>query len=116
MNFITNIYRTIIIKSHGASRFDSVNNPNSERIHNRAGFYKTDEQGFRVYLVLSEIFRKEICQGFEPKAVTRILIDKGWLVPGKDGKASQKPRNKGVGIPRCYVFTNRLWEDDYNNF
>ena len=100
-------------ESHGASRFDCVGNPNNEHIRNRAGFYKTDEQGFRVYMVLSEVYRKEICQGFEPKMVSKVLLNAGWITPGNDGKASQKPRIKGVGIPRCYVFTERLWSDEY---
>ncbi len=39
-------------ESHGASRFDNTREPNNERIHNRAGFYKTDNEGFRVYMVL----------------------------------------------------------------
>ena len=100
-------------ESHGASRFDSTREPNNERIHNRAGFYKTDDEGFRVYMVLSEVYRKEICQGFEPKMVSKVLLNAGWITPGNDGKASQKPRIKGVGIPRCYVFTERLWSDEY---
>ena len=100
-------------ESHGASRFDNAQEPNNERIHNRAGFYKTDEVGFRVYMVLSEVYRKEICKGFEPKMVTKVLLNAGWITPGNDGKASQKPRIKGVGIPRCYVFTERLWSDEF---
>ncbi|STX40334.1 inner membrane protein [Legionella donaldsonii] len=100
-------------ESYGASRFDSAREPNNERIQHRAGFYKTDEQGFRVYMVLSEVYRKEICQGFDPKLVTKVLLDAGWIIPGNDGKSSQKPRIKGVGIPRCYVFTERLWSDEY---
>lgn len=99
-------------ESHGASRFDSTREPNNERIHNRAGFYKTDDNGFRVYMVQSEVYRKEICQGFEPKMVTKMLLKAGWITPGNDGKASQKPRVKAVGIPRCYVFNERLWSDE----
>lgn len=65
-------------ESHGASRFDSAREPNNERIHNRAGFYKTDEQGFRIYMVLSEVYRNEICQGFDPKMVTKVLLNAGY--------------------------------------
>lgn len=96
---------------NGASRFDSVNNPNNERIKQRAGFYKTDETGHRIFLVMSEVYRKEICKGFEPRLVTRTLLANGWITPGRDGNSSQKPRIKGVGIPRVYVFNKKLWED-----
>ncbi len=64
-------------------------------------------------MVLSEVYRKEICQGFEPKMVNKVLINAGWIVPGNDGKASQKRRIKGIGIPRCYIFTEKVWSDDY---
>lgn len=64
-------------------------------------------------MVLSEVFRNEVCQGFDPKMVTKVLINAGWITPGGDGKSSQKLRIKGIGIPRCYVFTERLWSDEY---
>lgn len=100
-------------EKEGASRFENENHPNSERLFNRAGFFHTDSEGFRVFMVLSEVYRKEICQGFEPKMVNKVLINAGWIVPGNDGKASQKRRIKGIGIPRCYIFTEKVWSDDY---
>ncbi|WP_182393733.1 hypothetical protein [Legionella sp. PC997] len=47
------------------------------------------------------------------KMVNNVLINAGWIVPGNDGKASQKRRIKGVGIPRCYVFTEKVWSDEF---
>lgn len=99
-------------ESHGASRFDSINNPNGERIHNRAGFFRTADNGDREYMVLSEVFKKEICEGFDPKLVARVLVSEQWLQPGKDGTASQKLRVRGIGIPRLYVFTNQIWQSE----
>jgi putative DNA primase/helicase len=100
-------------EKEGASRFENENHPNSERLYNRAGFYRTDEEGFRIFMVLSEVYRKEICQGFEPKMVNKVLNNAGWILPGNDGKASQKRRIKGVGIPRCYVFTDKVWSEEF---
>lgn len=99
-------------EKEGASRFESEEYLNSERIFNRAGFYHTDKVGYRIFLVLLEVYRKEICQGFEPKIVNKVLINVGWIIPGNDGKASQKHRIKGVGIPRCYVFTEKVWSGE----
>ena len=96
-------------ESHGTSRFDNINAPNSERIQNRAGFYRTDDQGFRLYMVLAEVFKNEVCQGFDLKTVARVLLNEGWIVPANDGSPSQKPRIKGVGTPRVYVFTDKIW-------
>ncbi len=99
-------------ESHGASRFDNIRTPNNDRINHRAGFYRTAENGDREYLVLSEVFRNEICQGFDQKVVARVLLHAGWLEPARDGSASQKLRVRGVGIPRLYVFTEKLWSDE----
>jgi uncharacterized protein (DUF927 family) len=99
-------------ESHGASRFDSINNPNGERIHNRAGFFRTADNGDREYMVLSEVFKKEICNGYDPKVVSRVLVNEQWLQPGRDGTASQKLRVRGIGIPRLYVFTSRIWQGE----
>lgn len=91
---------------------DSLKNPNNGHIHHRAGFYTTSENGDRIYMVLPEVFKKEICQGFEPKMVTQVLLDADWLRLSRDGKASQKLRVNGIGIPRLYVFSNRIWDSD----
>jgi putative DNA primase/helicase len=55
------------------------------------------------YYVLSEVFKKEICKGFNPKSVTRLLIERGLLVTDKNS-ATQKPRLPGLGPTRCYRF------------
>ena len=99
-------------EAFGASRFDDMKMPNNERIHNRAGFFRTGVNDDREYMVLTEIFKQEICQGFDPKVVIRVLVNAGWIEPGNDGKTSQKPRITGVGTPRCYVFTGRMWEGE----
>ncbi len=96
-------------ESHGASRFDNANSPNNDKILNRAGFYHTDSEGFRIYMVLTETYKNELCKGFDQRSVTRILLQAGWLKPASDGKASHKPRIKGVGTPRLYVFTSKIW-------
>ena len=36
-------------ESFGASRFDNVNSPNNERIHNRAGFIVLTIKVFELY-------------------------------------------------------------------
>lgn len=96
-------------ESYGASRFDNARAPNNEKIQNRAGFYQTDDEGFRIYMVLTEVFKNELCKGFDQRSVTKTLLQAGWLKPAPDGKASHKPRIKGVGTPRLYVFTEKIW-------
>lgn len=100
-------------ESYGASRFDDIVNPNNERIQKRAGFFRIDVNDAREYYVLSEVFRKEICKGFEPRMVVKVLRHYGWIKPGRDNKSSQKPRVRGIGTPRCYVFTKQMWESEF---
>ena len=38
------------------------------------------------------------------------LLAQGWIVPGSDGRPTQKPRLPGIGTARVYVFTNK-WAD-----
>jgi putative DNA primase/helicase len=64
---------------------------------NRAGFYSDPQTGEREFLVLPEVFRRGIYAGFDSRAATRWLFAHGWLVPGTNGNATQKPRLKGFG-------------------
>jgi hypothetical protein len=79
------------IETHGASRFLSMNPRStfngsliSERVSNRAG-YKA-EKGTEVvtYFVLPETFRREVCAGFDPKAVAKVLAARGHLAHDKN--------------------------------
>lgn len=99
-------------EAHGASRFEDVSATTDQRIPNRAGFYRTDASGAREFMVLPEAFKRDVCQGFDAKAVTAALVKAGWLQPSRDGKIAQKPRLPGLGPTRCYVFTVRMWEGE----
>lgn len=99
-------------ETHGASRFEDVKAIHDQRIINRAGFYRTGVNGEREFLVLPEAFKREVCNGFDMPTAIRVLLAAGWIEPGKDGKNSQKPRIPGIGPTRCYVFTNKMWEDE----
>jgi uncharacterized protein (DUF927 family) len=95
-------------ETYGTSRFDNIKSPNNEHIHNRAGFYEVVD-GYRLFMVFPEAYKNELCKGFEQRMVTRVLLNAGWIVPASDGKASHKPRIRGVGTPRLYKFTDKIW-------
>ena len=97
-------------ETHGASRFEDMTTGLDQRVVNRVGFYRSGVQGTREFLVLPEAFRREVCAGFDVKAATRCLLAQGWIVPGGDGRPTQKPRLPGIGTARVYVFTNK-WAD-----
>lgn len=99
-------------EAHGASRFEDVTATTDQRIPNRAGFYRTDGAGAREFMVLPEAFKRDVCQGFDTRAATAVLVKAGWLQPSTDGKTAQKPRLPGLGPTRCYIFTGRMWEGE----
>ena len=97
-------------ETHGASRFEDVGASIDQRVINRAGFYRTGMEGTREFLVLPEAFKRDVCAGFDLKAATQCLLAQGWILPGGDGRPTQKPRLPGIGAARVYVFTNK-WAD-----
>ena len=101
-------------ESHGASRFARLDDipPDDRPIVNRAGFVRKTADGGQEFLVLPEVFRREVCAGFDPKAAARVLLEAGWFAPGEGRHIAQRVRAPGLGLVRCYVFTGRMWEGD----
>ncbi|RQV69420.1 DUF927 domain-containing protein [Burkholderia cenocepacia] len=97
-------------EAHEESRFSDLNDISDRPTINRAGFRRVTESGTE-YFVLPEIFKREICSGFEPKAAARALVDAGWIRPAPDGKFQRSERLPGKGTIRVYVFTPALWEE-----
>jgi putative DNA primase/helicase len=58
------------------------------------------------YFMFTEVFKKEVCKGLDPKAVARLLIERGLLEPetGTKAGATRRERLPGLGLTRCYKF------------
>jgi putative DNA primase/helicase len=95
-------------EQHGASRFEEVGSE-GQRVINRAGFFRTDADGMREYLVFPQAFRREVCAGVDSRLATRTLREHGWILPGSDGGSTQKPRLPGIGPTRVYVLGSKMW-------
>lgn len=102
------------IELHGESRFTSLlMNEGGRPTINRAGFRKTDDVGNVEYFVLPQVWRTEVCSGFDAAAVARALKDKGMLRARKDGKLQVATRLPGSDAPvSCYVITAALFEGE----
>ena len=48
-------------------------------------------------------FKSEICNGFDSRAMSRLLVADGILKSGADG-AALSVKLPGMGKQRCYVF------------
>ena len=97
------------IELHGSGRFENMGAAANQRIPNRVGFKRTNMDGTLEYLVLPKAFKREVCVGFNARAVTAALAKAGWLERGKDGKAQQLHRLPGLGPQRCYALGRRMW-------
>lgn len=92
--------------AHGASRFQNILDKDA-KVANRAGFFKDGpgEDGVRTYYVLPTVFNSDVCRGYGPKAVAKLLVERGYLQSGNDGRPTQKQRLPGVDASqRVYTF------------
>ena len=99
-------------ETHGAARFADISTIHDHATISRAGF-RESVNGQYEYYVLPEAYKRDVCASFNPRTVTQVLLDAGWLQPGKDGKSSQKKSLPGMGETRVYKFTAKIWKDGY---
>ncbi|MCJ2068462.1 hypothetical protein MKK75_06520 [Methylobacterium sp. J-030] len=98
-------------EAHGESRFEMIGDSDARPISNRVGWRKGhgDE---RVWLVLPEVWRSEICAGLDPVATARILATHKMLMPTNDGKKFQRVERTPASLQpiRVYVITPAIFE------
>lgn len=98
------------LEAHGESRFTRWDaTDDSSRTVNRAGFRQTTDEG-PEYFVEVEVFKREVCAGFDAGAVARVLIEHGALKPESDKCATRKERLPDSRHTRVYRITPKLWE------
>lgn len=64
------------------------------------------------YLVFPEVFKAELCQGFDSQAVARVLLEHGCLVRKEADRFTVKERIDGIGPTWCYRIPARIFELD----
>ncbi|MFD2754497.1 DUF927 domain-containing protein [Comamonas terrae] len=62
------------------------------------------------FFVLPEVFRNEVCNGYDYTAVCSVLLQHGCLKPGKGRAYDDKQRLPGLGQARCYRITSSIYE------
>lgn len=101
---------------HGESRFSpwrDADESHKPRTINRAGFRKSkDDVGGLAYYVDAEVFRSEVCAGFDPRQVARTLAHHGALKLDSDGASTRRERLPDGRKARVYVILPELWADD----
>ncbi|MFP5465759.1 MAG: DUF927 domain-containing protein, partial [Gammaproteobacteria bacterium] len=94
------------VERHGASRFRDFTAP-SHVVHQSAGYYRIDD-GRRVYL-FHRSGLAEACRGAELRWAVRALMERGWLIPGKDGRPTHHLRPEGMPDMRLYQIDPAAW-------
>jgi uncharacterized protein (DUF927 family) len=102
------------IEVNGASRFQSAkarlnghSDPIHEKVVNRAGFRVEEDGEATAYLILPEVFRREICEGFDYKTVAKALEDRGFL-EAQPPHLAKKCRLPDVGNVRVYAVRSSI--------
>lgn len=109
-----------------------ANDDRSPRTLNRAGFRRlvnrsgdaiattpdSDVRDFErqdaetEWYVFVEIFRKEVCSGFDPSAVLRLLDRRGHIRKATTGQFTRTERLPGLGSAQVYRILPSLFADD----
>jgi uncharacterized protein (DUF927 family) len=92
----------IFIELNGASRFQPVSprfdrhqDEIPEKVISRAGFWRQNGED-REYLIFSDIFRSEVCAGYDHRLVAAELAKRGYLQPGNE---ADHPNMKQERVP-----------------
>jgi putative DNA primase/helicase len=100
------------LEVHGVSRFQLITNgerpENAPIIRDRAGFRRqTDDEA--EYLVLPEVFKREVCTGYNYREVAHELIERGHLV-NQPPELTIKTRLPGIGSRRVFAVQSSILE------
>jgi putative DNA primase/helicase len=97
---------------HGESRFTPWDGAIADRpTSNRAGLRRLGDNGVEFY-VFPEVFKTEICAGFDSRVLAREMAVRGLLIPGDDGRTSASCSLPGIGKRRVYHFSNLIMGGD----
>lgn len=104
------------LELHGNARFeewDRATDDHAPKTVNRAGFRRIDPATEETeYFILREVFRGEVCKGFDYKVVCRVLDALGCLV--MEGKSfTRKERLPGLGNTNCYRINAKIWGGEH---
>ncbi len=102
------------LELHGEARFTDSDRANADDNHapktlNRAGFREKNHEGELEFFCLPEVFKAEICKGFDSRAVARLLIERGYMKPGDGRNLATKKRLPGCGMQRVFHILPTIW-------
>lgn len=103
------------IEAHGSSRFEAAWDAGAERVINRSGFRRREENSPWQYMVLPEQWRNEVTKGCDASGVARAMADRGLIIAAGDGKLPKLVKVPGYGTMRLYVLATGILGDVEGN-
>jgi putative DNA primase/helicase len=90
---------------HGESRFTNDGDGDKRRaVYDRAGFIKGG-----CFWVYPSVFRSDVACGFDWSLLANVLVKRGMMIPGEDGKLQRKVRDpKSRKSIRMLCFTSAI--------
>ena len=106
------------LESHGESRFTDikrtvVDDNHTPRTMNKARFREKNHESNLEYYCYPEVFKAEICKGFDHRAVARLLIDRGYMRPGDGRNLATNKRLPGESSKRVFHVLPTIWSEQY---
>jgi hypothetical protein len=80
------------------------------RVFQRAGYWKHDQDGEKLFLVFPEAFRREVCAGFDAESAAKELARQDLLVKGDGKNLTRREAVPDQDRPRFYVVRARILE------
>lgn len=113
------------LSRHGEARFADWDRPvtkddHAPRVINKAGWrrvtfetsHETAEDKQTEYLIYPQVWAGEVCKGFDPGAVARLLVKRGMLQAAEDGRPARSLTLPGEGKRRVYTVTPVIWSGE----
>ena len=102
------------LELHGEARFTDidrsiVDDNHAPKTMNKAGFREKNQEGNLEYCCYPEVFKAEICKGFDHRAVARLLIDLGFMTRGDGRNLVPKVNLPGEGRKRVFHVLPTIW-------
>ena len=95
--------QTFIMK-HGGSRFENLDEVRDEKIFNRAGWKRKGTDGLIEYSIIPDVFKKEVCAGFDYGAVAKYLDELGLIKTSSGGGKKRYSTDQRIDGVKCPVY------------
>ena len=113
---LTNGIRQVrqFLEKYGSSRFTNVSSTETLLLEarDRAGYRKdSSSTGVTEYFVLPEVFRDEVCSGYDSKLINAELIKQGHIKSDPSDGRQWREKIPGMGRKRFYKVQASIFEE-----